>query len=700
MSRAKRRAAACTCRALLQALLLCAASAQKGDGCGHTVLSLKSGTLASKNYPGTYPNQTLCEWSIQVAEDNDLLLNFGDFDVEYSEGCVSSFIWISSPSSGISYGPYCGTRNSVPKVLRINSSAVTILFNSTIHRSGRGFLLSYANADHQDLISCLDKGIHYHKDQISVYCPAGCKNIAGDIWGEVAQGYRDTSVICKAAVHAGVISDDIGGQVTLSREKGITLYEPAWANGLQSKTGSLSEKRLMFHRVCNDILNVAHFNASSSWKGVDPIGQHMTWSPERANFRAESVPSSWVAEYGHVSEWLEIDLGGRRNITGIITKGSADVKYNFYVTSYKILSSQNGRKWRVYKSGLGKDEKVFEGNQDPHLQVYNVFIPPILAQYLRVAPQTWNQRIALNVALVGCQASPNRGIVFSVPIDISGTTRSPTGHPTIPAVAMSPERKDPVLLVVLIIASVLLATFGLILLVFLCRKKRKSKAEVSCSFLTGCRKTKSGQACCRGSGQPCSSERVPYTVENCVLDPKGAPVTDYAEPDLVQVLRTTQKCSSTFKPDPDEGYMLPLVVSHYDVPGKYHEYAEPLPPEPEYATPFADQGLESATSRKNICVVKVIPLSPRNASVSSAALSAQSPYDFPVPHGNAAEERTNGTEAEYPRGYSTVTTVYAEPQSERTASTGRNGECREPVSLPSTNFQGGDPEHHIYHEPL
>lgn len=44
-----------------------------------------------------------------------------------------------------------------------------------------------------------------------------------------------TSVLCKAAVHAGVIADELGGQVTLSREKGITLYESAFANGLHSK---------------------------------------------------------------------------------------------------------------------------------------------------------------------------------------------------------------------------------------------------------------------------------------------------------------------------------------------------------------------------------------------------------------------------------------------------------------------------------
>lgn len=27
----------------------------------------------------------------------------------------------------------------------------------------------------------------------SVYCPAGCKNATGDVWGNSEQGYRDVS---------------------------------------------------------------------------------------------------------------------------------------------------------------------------------------------------------------------------------------------------------------------------------------------------------------------------------------------------------------------------------------------------------------------------------------------------------------------------------------------------------------------------
>ncbi|NXG75344.1 DCBD1 protein, partial [Baryphthengus martii] len=372
-----------------------------GDGCGHTLLTPHSGTLSSKNYPGTYPNHTACRWQLRALPGTSLLLAFGDVDLEPSERCSRSSLLLADLQAGTSYaGPYC--RNVVPAtpLLVTNSSAVTVLFNSTSHRSGRGLLLSYATSQHPGRESvpqgcrgpprlCLGP---------RVYCPAGCKDIAGDIWGNPSQGYRDTSVLCKAAVHAGVIADELGGQVTLSRQKGITLYESAFANGLHSKRGSLSEKRLLFHKgifspfllkfghdlaakpACGDTLEVAAFNASSWWHEVDALGQDRAWAAERAALG--TAGHSWAAEPGSEAAWLELDLGTRRNVTGIITKGSSE-QHDYYVTSYRVSSSRDGKNWRPYRGSGGQEDKVFEGNADSQGEVSNAFIPPIVARYVR-----------------------------------------------------------------------------------------------------------------------------------------------------------------------------------------------------------------------------------------------------------------------------------------------------------------------------
>ncbi|NWY05690.1 DCBD1 protein, partial [Nothoprocta ornata] len=378
-----------------------------GDGCGHTVLTPQSGTLSSKNYPGTYPNHTLCRWRVRAPPGASLLLAFGDVDLEAAEGCAAGSLLLSEPDRGIAHGPYCRGAAPAAPLLVTNTSTVTVLFNSSSHRSGRGVLLSYATSEHpggdpprrkprMGQLGHLgtpqghrDPHGKPQPDPSCVYCPAGCKDIAGDIWGNVRQGYRDTSVLCKAAVHAGVIADELGGQVALSRHKGVTLYEAAVANGLRSKRGSLSEKRLVFHkgstlsppeRGHRDVLDVAAFNASSSWLEADALGQHRAWGAERAALGAPG--RSWAAEPGAAAAWLQLDLGTRRNVTGIVTKGSSD-GHDYYVTSYSISSSRDGRNWRGYRGSSGQEDKLFEGNSDSVQEVSNAFIPAVVARYVR-----------------------------------------------------------------------------------------------------------------------------------------------------------------------------------------------------------------------------------------------------------------------------------------------------------------------------
>uniref|UniRef100_A0A8C4V1R1 Discoidin, CUB and LCCL domain-containing protein 1 n=1 Tax=Falco tinnunculus TaxID=100819 RepID=A0A8C4V1R1_FALTI len=573
---------------LLGPLALRPSAGQDGDGCGHTLLTPHSGTLSSKNYPGTYPNHTTCRWRLRAPPGTSLLLAFGDVDLEPSERCTHSSLLLADPQAGTAYGPYCRNAGPTTPLLLTNSSTVTVLFNSTSHRSGRGLLLSYATSQHPDLVSCLVRGTHYTQEHVSVYCPAGCKDIDGDIWGNPSQGYRDTSVLCKAAVHAGVIADELGGQVTLSREKGITLYESAFANGLHSKRGSLSEKRLIFHKACGDALEVAAFNASSWWHEVDALGQDRAWVATRAALG--TTGHSWAAEPSTEAAWLELDLGTRRKVTGIITAGSSK-QHNYYVTSYHVSSSRDGKNWRPYRGSSGQDDKVFEGNIDSHGEVSNAFIPPIVARYVRVMPQSWHQRVALKVALVGCQLARVRAprpYVPSIPKEVPVPTSHPGSHTPIPGIALDPEKAGSMLLVMLLVGGFVLLCSSLLLLAFLCRRKRKPAAELNCGITKGHPKLESSQVCSLQSLPPPSSALASFPTAAAPGDLSRTHSPEYAEPDLLQQSPGSPPGPSTFKPPPDEGYALPLVLSHYAVPGQRHEYAEPLPPEPEYATPFGE----------------------------------------------------------------------------------------------------------------
>ncbi|XP_054854844.1 discoidin, CUB and LCCL domain-containing protein 1-like [Eublepharis macularius] len=689
---------------LLGPLRFCPAGGQTGDGCGPSVLRPNSGTLASKNYPGTYPNFTSCEWRIHVAIGSYLTLVFGDMDIEASEQCKSGFLLLSFNSS--SYGPYCSNSNPPRKVLVVNTSSVTILFNSTVHRSGRGFLLSYASGNQPDLISCLQKGIHYSKEQIRAYCPAGCKEVTGDIWGNVKQGYRDTSVLCKAAVHAGLVLDEQGGQVTLSQAKGITLYESSFANGLYSKRGPLSEKRLIFHKACDGVLEASGFHASSFWHEQNAMGENQAWAAEHAAFNGGGI--SWAADQSSTEEWLEVDLGGKRNITGIITKGSSH-KYNYYIKSYQVLFSRDGKNWKVYKSIDGED-KVFEGNSDSHQEVSNTFIPPILARYLRITPQSWNQRIALKVELLGCQVARIKAMrpysdngIRSSPKELPVLTSRPAVFTPNPGIVINSEKTGPPVLVMLLIGGFVLFSSALLLLVFLCLKKRKTAVDQDCGLIKVCPTSEASQICSRHSLQLSASEVASFPGAGASADLDGVPSPEYAEPDVVQVSSTSQTVPSTFKPDPDEGYTLPLVVNHYDVPGKYHEYAEPLPPEPEYATPFVEQPTEpeGAAFRKNFCIIKVIPSS--QSQPGSLRLPGcpepQMQYDFPAPR---PAEKPDGAAGEGSVLEGSATATPREQQGGWTLST--RGEP--PATQPAASLQGhpiqlrDSPLAYVYHESL
>lgn len=84
-----------------------------GDGCGHTVQGSESGTLASQNYPGTYPSNTWCRWRLRVPEGRTLRLLFGDFDVESSPGCSNGSIVITDKNGELILGepPRCACKS-------------------------------------------------------------------------------------------------------------------------------------------------------------------------------------------------------------------------------------------------------------------------------------------------------------------------------------------------------------------------------------------------------------------------------------------------------------------------------------------------------------------------------------------------------------------------------------------------------------
>uniref|UniRef100_A0A3Q3J878 Uncharacterized protein n=1 Tax=Monopterus albus TaxID=43700 RepID=A0A3Q3J878_MONAL len=584
-----------------------------GNGCGHTLLGPESGTLASQNYPGTYPSNTWCHWRLRAPEGRTLRLLFGDFDVESSPGCSNGSLVITDKNGKPSLGPVCGKLDATLKNVTLKSNEVTVTFKSGPHHSGRGFLLSYATDQYPDLISCLQRGSHFSSQRLTVYCPAGCKNVTGDVWGNSEQGYRDTSVLCKSAVHAGTAADRLGGRVTVTRERSLTLYESTFANGIVSKT-------LVYVAICKNTSFHRRF-----WPSRNMVSSH--------DFL------SWAADSNDPNPWVELELSDNSTIKGIITTGSNED----YIESYILLFSKDRKHWKPYRSARSKERKLFQAYTDGHFRVLNSFFPPVVARFVRLQPLNWHGRASAQVQVLGCPFA-------------KATPRShPDGNTCVP-VCVPVGSSPPVVVAVGVVLGLIMCGCCLLAGVWWKRSIFQSSVKKHLTMCV-CVSHTSGCQSFEAKSLPCShSELISYPLEPLSASP--IPPLNYAEPAVAAI---GQKVGSTFRPSSDQGYTAPFTLSHYDTPGTLPEYAEPLPPEPEYATPFSEQSAEAnLPTLTGILHSKAYGSPTPEPTTGAKTKSSHTQYDCPSHRMLSNGYCTPVLQASGPRP---LCVVYAEPKS-------------------------------------
>ncbi|XP_053421728.1 discoidin, CUB and LCCL domain-containing protein 2 isoform X4 [Nycticebus coucang] len=645
---------------LVLLLLLEDAGAQQGDGCGHTVLGPESGTLASINYPQTYPNSTVCEWEIRVKVGERIRVKFGDFDIEDSDSCHFNYLRIYN-GIGVSrteIGKYCGLGLRMNHSIESKSNEITVLFMSGIHISGRGFLASYSVLDKQDLITCLDTASNFVEPEF--------------------RGHLSTSLFTFKTS---------GCYGTLGMESGV-IADP-------------------------------QITASSVLEWTDHTGQENSWKPEKARLKKPGPP--WAALATDEYQWLQVDLNKEKKITGIVTTGSTIVEHNYYVSAYKILYSDDGQKWTVYREPGVEQEKIFQGNKDYHQDVRNNFLPPIIARFIRVNPTQWQQKIAMKVELLGCQFIPKgrppkltqpppprysndlknttdppkiakgRGPKFTQPLqprsrnEFPAQTEQTTATPEIKNTTVTPNvTKDVALAAVLV--PVLVMVLTTLILISVCAwhwRSRKKKTEGTydlpywdrAGWWKGMKQFFPAKSV-EHEETPVrySSSEVNHLSPREVTTVLQTDSAEYAQP-LVGGIVGTLHQRSTFKPEEgkEAGY---ADLDPYNSPVQevYHAYAEPLPISgPEYATPIimdmsghptASVGLPSTSTFKATGNQPPPLMGTYNTLLSrtDSCSSARAQYDTPKggkPGPPAPDEL-----------------VYQVPQSTQEAlGAGRDGEC-------------------------
>uniref|UniRef100_A0A8K9WTF3 Discoidin, CUB and LCCL domain containing 2 n=1 Tax=Oncorhynchus mykiss TaxID=8022 RepID=A0A8K9WTF3_ONCMY len=573
-----------------------------GDGCGPSVLGPSSGTLSSLGYPGTYPNHTVCEWEISVPQGRRLHFRFADLDIE-DNNCQVNYLRIYD---GV--GPqrtqivkFCGLGLKVPELIQSDGNRVTIQFMSGTHRSGRGFSLSYSTIEHTDLITCLDKGIHFTEAEFTRYCPAGCMTSVGEIAGTVPHGYRDSSPVCLAAIHAGVVSNSVGGQISVVSSKGIPHYDGSLANNVSSTVHVSSHlKYTQFLSLAlalsgcygtlgleSGVVRDSQLSASSVWEWSDVIGQPSEWAPSGARLKRVGLP--WASAHSDQQQWLQVDLKKEKRITGITTTGSTLLEYQFYVSAYRILYSNDGQYWSTYREADATQDKSFQGNTNYLQEVRNNFIPPIEARYVRMSPTQWHQRIALKFELLGCQ--------FHQGNQTSQSDASQVFRFFFLPISKLDFLVDVALAAVLVPVLVMVLTALVLTMVCAWHWRNRKKSSEGAYDLPHWDRTDwwksmkqflpSKMAEGEQSVRYCSSE-VGRLRGRGIAPRLQAKPAEYAQP-LVSGVVTSLGQRSTFKPEEgsDHCYTDPDLYGAPMATDIYHAYAEPLPASgAEYATPI------------------------------------------------------------------------------------------------------------------
>ncbi|CAG5044806.1 unnamed protein product [Parnassius apollo] len=124
------------------------------SACGG-LLTSEEGTIASPNYPQSYPFGSDCEWILSTSPGNRVYINFEKFDLEYSEGCNEDYLEVREGNGGGQLiGVFCGSQ------IPTNTTAANklyIKFHSDSKDSGQGFLIHYGFL-HGNEISGLSNG--------------------------------------------------------------------------------------------------------------------------------------------------------------------------------------------------------------------------------------------------------------------------------------------------------------------------------------------------------------------------------------------------------------------------------------------------------------------------------------------------------------------------------------------------------------
>uniref|UniRef100_A0A8C5NHJ2 Inactive carboxypeptidase-like protein X2 n=1 Tax=Gouania willdenowi TaxID=441366 RepID=A0A8C5NHJ2_GOUWI len=111
---------------------------------------------------------------------------------------------------------------------------------------------------------------------------------------------------------------------------------------------------------------------------------------------------AWCAGIDDPLQWFEVDARRLTKFTGVVTQGRNSLWSSDWVTSYKVMFSNDSHTWKTLKNG--SEDMIFSANKEKEIPVRNVFPAPVIARYIRVNPQSWfgSGSVCMRVEILGC----------------------------------------------------------------------------------------------------------------------------------------------------------------------------------------------------------------------------------------------------------------------------------------------------------
>ncbi|KAM9450976.1 lymphocyte antigen 75-like [Clarias gariepinus] len=113
--------------------------------------------------------------------------------------------------------------------LPVSVKHIRIVLSEWHNQAGLRFEILGCTPDYA--INCGTKpNLDHSVDRLTVHCPAGCAEQPYSVYGSLT--YRGDSTICAAAIHAGVVLNELGGDCTLLKAPGLNFYIGSLRNGI------------------------------------------------------------------------------------------------------------------------------------------------------------------------------------------------------------------------------------------------------------------------------------------------------------------------------------------------------------------------------------------------------------------------------------------------------------------------------------